>query len=241
VELLVVISIIGILFYLSLPALKDFTKGDSVGAANRQLLDDVARARRLAINNHTTVYMLFMSTDIASFTAPNAYDMMQVTNLYHYQYSGYTFFSNRKAGDQPGEPVPHYFPGGWKMLPKNVFFATWKFAGGYGDVRPFDYVKVPFPTATNSLSTFTLPYIAFNYRGQLVNQAGDPMSDTNGFFYLPLARGALFYAEDGKGGYLNQKVIPQETPPDNSKNLYNFIEIDQFTGRARVKQPEIVR
>src|ERR1039457_2565354 len=63
IELLVVITILGILAALTLPALKNLGKSNSAVSASRQLLDGVGRARQLAIAKHTTVYMVFVPTN----------------------------------------------------------------------------------------------------------------------------------------------------------------------------------
>ena len=63
IEMLVVISILGILAALTVPALKNFGKSDANISASRQMLDDVARARQLAISQRTTVYMVFVPTN----------------------------------------------------------------------------------------------------------------------------------------------------------------------------------
>ncbi len=63
-ELLVVISIIGILVGISLPALKGLGRtGTNTGAA-RQLLEDLRYARQLALRNRSDVYMVFSPTNI---------------------------------------------------------------------------------------------------------------------------------------------------------------------------------
>src|SRR5437762_14256372 len=58
-ELLVVISIIGILAAIALPTLHTF-RPNIMGVGSRQLVDAVGRARQLAISQHTTVYMVFL-------------------------------------------------------------------------------------------------------------------------------------------------------------------------------------
>ena len=90
VELLVVISILGILAALTVPALKNLGKSNVAVSATRQLLDDVGRARQLAISQRTTVYMVFVPTNFwlpPHTTAANwdaalsAVDMAALTNL----------------------------------------------------------------------------------------------------------------------------------------------------------------
>src|SRR5579862_1526931 len=58
VELLVVISVMGLIAALAVPALKNLGKSNVQTSAVRQLLDDIGRARQLAISQHTTVYMV---------------------------------------------------------------------------------------------------------------------------------------------------------------------------------------
>ncbi|HEV2695604.1 MAG TPA: prepilin-type N-terminal cleavage/methylation domain-containing protein, partial [Verrucomicrobiae bacterium] len=66
VELLVVISIIGLLAALTVPALKNLGKSNVAVSAGRQLLDDAGRARQLAITHRTTVYMAYVPTNFFS-------------------------------------------------------------------------------------------------------------------------------------------------------------------------------
>ena len=63
IELLVVISIMGLLAGLAVPALKNLGKSNVNISAQRQLLDDVAHARQLAVSQRTTVYMVFVPTN----------------------------------------------------------------------------------------------------------------------------------------------------------------------------------
>ena len=56
-EMLTVIAIVGILVALAAPTIKNFRKGDASISATKQLLDDVHRARQLAISQRSTVYM----------------------------------------------------------------------------------------------------------------------------------------------------------------------------------------
>jgi hypothetical protein len=78
-----------------------------------------------------------------------------------------------------------------------------------------------------------LPYIAFNYLGQLtvLTTAGEVMAAQDE--YIPLAQGTVAYAVD-----VNKALTPNpadftENPPGNSTNsMFNVIRIDRLTGRA---------
>jgi prepilin-type N-terminal cleavage/methylation domain-containing protein len=136
VELLVVISILGILAALIVPALKNFGNSDATLSATRQLLGDVARARQLAMSQRTTVYMVFVPTNFWNANAgtfPNTWwgnltvaQKIAATNLCDKQLTGYAFVSLRTVGDQPGHNVPHYLIP-WQTLPDGAFIAQQKF------------------------------------------------------------------------------------------------------------------
>jgi len=112
---------------------------------------------------------------------------------------------------------------------------------------------IPFPTANvltnagganpNYLSTFqsggglTLPYIAFNYLGQLT--AGDDTVlpyDEN----IPLAYGTIAPPlTPGTKHPMQGTAEYSELPPGNSTNItYNVIHVDRLTGRARLERQD---
>ena len=100
--------------------------------------------------------------------------------------------------------------------------------------------KIPFPSEDAfdpklSNRTFaTVPYIAFNYLGQLVS--GPAGRDE----YIPLARGTVAHSRDPQTR-VPRKALPElvENPPGNSTNAFNLIHIDRLTGRARLIHQEI--
>src|SRR5262245_17427689 len=105
-ELLTVITIIGILAAIALPALKAM-KPNIQAAGARQLLDDVSRARQLAISQRTTVYMIFCPSNYWSdpnFGGLPKVEQDKTDRLTDKQLIGYTFVSLRGIGDQPGRP-----------------------------------------------------------------------------------------------------------------------------------------
>jgi prepilin-type N-terminal cleavage/methylation domain-containing protein len=245
IELLVVISILGILAYLTMPAITNWRKSDATISASRQLLDDVARARQLAISQRTTVYMVFVPTnfwgdDPAAFLSSlTAAQQTAATNLCDKQVTGYTFVSLRTVGDQPGQGVPRYLAP-WQNLPDGTFIALAKFTNSPAQFYPindlvsgttykiygFTNVAVPFPTA--DAPYVPMPCIAFNYLGQLVSG-----SDPNGE-YIPLAKGSISLARDAATKALQfDSPDVMEIPPGNSTNSsYNIVHIDRLTGRA---------
>jgi len=142
-ELLVVIAILGILAGLALPALKNIGKSNSSLSAARQLLDDVGRARQLAIANRTMVYMVFVPTNFFNLYNVNNQDLLTglnniasltdrtnalnvATNLIEGQLVSYNFISYGALGDQPGNHQWHYLSD-WQTLPRGTFIAAQKF------------------------------------------------------------------------------------------------------------------
>jgi len=279
IELLTVIAIIGILAALLAPGLKGLMKPDVTVSATRQMLDDVARARALAISQRSTVYMVFVPTNFWGNWGGNPQGLVNNTTLwqnvpptitnsaitqqaYGAQLNGYYLISLRNVGDQPGNPVPQDLSR-IKTLPQGAFIAPYKFttetyASGnqppYPINRPdlpiYGFLRtnsIPFPTATVLTNSsyvpsfqgggLTLPYIAFNYLGQLTPGDGSVLPyDEN----IPLDYGTMAPALDAKTK-LPIQAIPsfEEQPPGNSTNIsYNIIHIDRLTGRARLERQD---
>ncbi len=124
----------GLIAALAVPALKNLGKSNIQASASRQLLDDVGRARQLAISQRTTVYMVFVPTNfwmkpVWPNTWWNALTPAQqsvATNICDKQMTGYTFVSLRSLGDQPGQAAPRYLEP-WRNLPEGSFIAQQKF------------------------------------------------------------------------------------------------------------------
>jgi prepilin-type N-terminal cleavage/methylation domain-containing protein len=267
IELLVVIAILGILAGLAVPALKNLGKANVQTSASRQLLDDIGRARQLAISDHTTVFMVFVSTNFwapaANINWTNTLNNTQLTvvsNLLSMQMSGYTFIAYGALGDQPGQHQWHYLEP-WQSLPQNFIIAPWKFTYygaappqyfSFNDsinnnpfrIYPFDFTNnIPFPTETNANTTVSLPYIEFNYLGQLVSSANDQDVAGTGAD-IPLAQGSVAYPLNASTKMpALTSVGPNavaESPPGNSTNItYNIVHIDALTGRATLEYHQV--
>ena len=270
IELLAVITILGIIAGLAVPALKQLGQSNGNIGASQQLIADVGRARQLAMADHTTVYMIFVKTNFwmaPGFATPNSWwfqltgarntvAMTVATNLCDKQLTGYTFVSLRSAGDQPGRVTARYLAP-WQNLPAGTFIAAQKFQSsnttfnisGYDpniQIHGFRSLAntIPFPTEDSPKSpALSIPYIAFNYLGQLTD--GQNLADRDE--YIPLARGsvspainpatkALILESTSNGG----SASISETPPGNSgignnSLSYNIVHIDRLTGRATLE------
>lgn len=281
IELLTVIAIIGVLAALLAPVLKNFSKPDASVSATRQMLDDVARARALAISQRSTVYMFFVPTNfwndpfkitgvngwtaLQQGTSPYITTSMTATQAYGAQWNGYRIVSLRNVGDQPGATHPKDLSD-IKTLPNGSFIAPFKFtAPNYYQSPPpaphpinrldlpiYGFLMtntIPFPTCdimTNgsfvsqfpgTLHFVTVPYIAFNYLGQLTPGDGSVLPyDEN----IPLSYGSIAPTLSPVNK-LPVQGLPsvREDPPGNSTNIsYNLIHIDRLTGRARLERQD---
>jgi len=255
--MLVVLSIMAIIAALAVPALKNFGHADAMTAADQQMLNDVARARQLAISQRSTVYMVFVPANFWNNMSTVQQAQSATTNLCDKQLTGYTFAAYGQVGDQPGQHLWHYLAP-WQTLPDGTFIATNKFNESplnwslnppfYTVVDPlnnsrffhitgFDWTNnIPFPTETNAVGP-ALPYVAFNYLGQLTD---DGQNVAPNHEYIPLARGSVLPAVDPATKTFQLRP-PQvyEVPPGNSTNAYNLIDIDPLTGRATLWEPKV--
>ncbi|MGO8675895.1 MAG: Tfp pilus assembly protein FimT/FimU [Limisphaerales bacterium] len=184
------------------------------------------------------------------------------------QLTGYNFVSLRSVGDQPGRHTVHYWSA-WKTLPEGAFIPLQKFApptqsfnvytnvpGVVGNVRPFmtvsafsNTLSVPFPSEqTPPIGPGTwqhwtsLPYIAFNYLGQLVQLLNGTETLRPANEIIPVAKGSVLYPHDPATKLGNPALLPTalEVPVGNSTtNSFNLICIDRLTGRTYVKRQEV--
>lgn len=247
-ELLVVISIIGIIAALSVPAFKNIGKSRLQLSAARMMMDDVGRARQLAISQRTTVYMVFAPPNFWMFTTNRS---QVITNLLEKQLAGYAFISLRTIGDQPGQGVPHYLSE-WKTLPEGAMVSVTKFfrpnqytvIGNFNPNVPiFGFSQAVFPFPTDNSSATNLPFVAFNYLGQLTM---DGVNLAPADEYIPLAQGSVSYAIDPATKTAQIPAAPLtladivEDPPGNSTNsMYNIVHIDRLTGRAVLEHQKV--
>ena len=245
--MLVVISILGILAALTMPALKNLGKSNAAISASRQLLDAVGHARQLAIADRTTVYMVFVPTNFWNGMTLAQQALPITTNLCDRQLSGYAFIAYGAVGDQPGQHAWHYIEP-WQGLPDGSFIATWKFippgpspvtviADPSSGLPPFTVYgfntnAVPFPTADAPL--VVLPCVAFNYLGQLTDDGQNPAGRDE---YIPLARGSVYPALDpsSKALQFNSPSVSELPPGNSTGSAYNLVDIDPLTGRATLR------
>jgi len=238
IELLVVIGIIALLTTIGLPALKGFGKGTGMAGAQRQMLQDLGLARLSAINGRTTVYVVFVPTNIfdciARVPSTDTRTRQQLTNLISGQYAAYALLATRTVGDQPGQWHPRYLSE-WKRLPQGILIPPYKFDPALASaadpyLRSFFMATnppLPFPTGKILLSpVFPVPYIVFNSQGQLASGRDE---------LIPLAEGSIFFTKDQNGQYVSSKSdVPVINPPLNYTN--HFIRINWLTGRASVDE-----
>lgn len=190
------------------------------------------------------------------------------TNLLGLQLTGYTYMADGALGDQPGQHQWHYLAP-WQSLPDGSFIPMWKFYNAANPGQPFNFNDpvnsafnfsinafsytntFPFPTQDSPIASsfgISLPYIAFNYLGQLSTYSGQMLTSPNqgqdydqdftgGGLDIPLAQGSTI-----PGIFPNTRTFQVgpaqviETPPGNSTNIsYSVVHIDSLTGRATLE------
>jgi len=277
IELLMVVAIIGILAALGIPAIQGLTSTNNSAVATRQLADDLKLARNKAIAERTTVYVVFVPTNFTGFApyypgghmptpadnALKARNERLIEKLLGQKYTSYALYANRRVGDQPGRNSNRYITS-WRSLPEGSFIAAREFervasAQAWKNLsisnRPLPYGQFPFPSDTVDCQEHPLPYIAFNYQGQMVvptyfapNQDPDqPVPGQPEDEIIRVAQGGILYARDGvTGDLLNEAVAPidplpspelNEVPPGNSDG--QWVRVNWLTGRSQIEQPEV--
>jgi prepilin-type N-terminal cleavage/methylation domain-containing protein len=184
--------------------------------------------------------------------------------LLNKQMIGYAFVSLKTLGDQPGRPTPRYLSS-WQTLPDGAHITPEKFTPGARNpsypvmvitngstiysVLGFQYTNnIPFPSdqvvayspyntfGNSSIPYVTLPYIAFNYLGQLVDGANSPTGVDE---IIPLTKGSVMFSKnrDKTAGTNAPTVL--EAPAGNTTNSFDIVRVDWLTGRARAERLEV--
>lgn len=246
IELLVVIAIIGVMAAVGIPALKGMGGTNDISAATRQLMDDLAYARAKAVNERTTVYVVFV-TDQILLQPWSPQERRQIAEYAKLQFTSYALFANRTLGDQPGSASPRYITD-WRTLPDGVLIPTNKFDVNLAHEprrsqtliplfhRPLTHTLLPFPTATSK--KIELPYIAFDYQGRLYQPGLATPEDV----VVPIVKGSVVIPQEDRDKLLAGSIEAAEvieTPRGNATNNPS-IRIDWLTGRARMVRPEKV-
>ena len=243
IELLVVIAIIGLLAGIALPSVRGLMGSDKVNAAATQLSDDLAYARQKAMNDRTTVYVVFVSPRIVkeNWNQLNQDERKQLNALVDGQYTAYSIFARRSLGDQPGPGRARYVTE-WQRLPEGMLISTNEFVYYDKNVwrtlastnRPFLYMPVPFPTAQSP--EVLLPCVAFNYQGQLLHQV---QSNNPSDEYIYISRGNVSFPRSPGGGLAMADAKVVESPKTNwMRNPY--VRVDWLTGRSRVEHRKVL-
>jgi hypothetical protein len=182
------------------------------------------------------------------------------------QYNGYALYERRQIGDQPGQRRAHWLTN-WRLLPKGTFIAPQKFGQnntpaplqtkltGYApfDFKTFYYGNSTDPNAddgpfytdpenpNHSASYTRMPYIAFDYRGSLVQPweswRGPTLTNNSADCVIPLTQGFV----NTRTSILSGPITYSENPPNGWTNIpgYNLVVIDGPTGRARIERKQV--
>jgi prepilin-type N-terminal cleavage/methylation domain-containing protein len=265
-ELLTVITIIGIVAAIALPNLHKFKPNVTAAAARRLMTEVGRARQLAISQRTTVYMVFVTSNfwSDPGYAALQPSEKLKAAALLDKQLIGYTFVSLRGVGDQPGRSVAHYWAP-WRTLPEGCYIPPQKFSPfnsrlpvmslytnvpGTGtsnlafQVYGFMYTNgIPFPSEFASATPpnyppgyVTLPYIAFDYLGRLVDAQGNA-THTNAL--IPLAQGNVSFARGPDKVALQSSPSVGEQPVGNSTNSFSLINIDWLTGRARMEHPEV--
>jgi len=199
IEMVVVLGIIGILAALTLPSFTKAGRGNTTETATRKLMDDLAFARLKAMSSRTKVYVVF-APDLAFFFGTNALSATtanflltnaSANNLVGSQLRGYSIYSPRTLGDQPGQSTPRYLTE-WHTLPDGAFIPKEAFrnAGIFHNVQRSPLTNaIPIDDTSVGLATqILLPYIAFDESGRLIGRTANVT--------IPVVEGSILHPKD---------------------------------------------
>ena len=259
-EMMMVIAIIGFIAAMALPHVSGFAKANTLAAANRQILDDLAYARQIALVNRSTVYMVF---DPPEFWTNTVYEQssnyavelgarssgvklnpaVQFNAMLGRQYTGYALIAMSTVGDQPGQHYAHYITD-WRTLPQGVFISPFEFQS---NLPPITISTTNTTTGvTNAVAVAPLnwstpvpfPSLSAGTSNTLpfigFSPQGSLVQQSNQ--YIVISRGSIFYPQTSNGVPIAAAPDAISTPVGNETNNPNVIQIDWLTSRATLLQ-----
>lgn len=210
VELLVVISIIGVLLGIAMPSFNRLTQGNKVTAAARSLSTALSQARSLAVMQRQYVALLLPSQESSSGTPtglPDKYKYKSYRLCYVTCVSGVYSFSK-----WPDESIWHFFPAG-AILADLGTSQTW-------------------PASSNTAAQWKNPKIVKGVDCSDINSSYSSV-DIPGVIFTP-------YGSAAQDDYLtvtegsNDSGTPIYQSRDDKDNPANILQmkVTQFTGRC---------
>ena len=231
VELLAVIAVMLIILRLTLPSLDGLLGGDAEGMARTQVVGELNRARQMALERGTAVYLVFMPLydDISPYLGDKRAYFLQdkgVNALLGSQLASYAIYANYMPGDQPGNPSTKWLTD-WKPLPAGHHFNQ-KELNWLPKVN-VQYLKGAKPAAP--VVKLALPCIKFNSRGEVESFSG--RRELNGV-YLSINKGGIFPPEKNQEGkyFTINGDVPESVPENGTK----WLHVNGVTGRSEIKE-----
>ena len=233
VELLAVVAIMLLILKLTLPTLDGLLGKNGKGMARGQLIGDLNRARLLALQNGSPVYLVFMPLyEKALYSMPGVKvkpewkesyfkTNLDANSLLGMQLTGYAIYSEGR----PKMGLPPKWHSDWKRLPEGFSFDSTTL-----DLLPHSVpVKFLKPRGERAPQGFrlTLPAIKYNSRGVI---EGGNLSGV----YLSVSKGGVFPPLIEVGGrYLPENADwPELQMPDDRQ----WLHINGVTGRSGVME-----
>ena len=234
-----------IILKLTLPSLDGLLGADGEGMARTQVVGGLNRARQMALERGTPVYMVFMplygdvwpNPEVPQVKIENDFFNENhkrtyfsgdkgVNELLDSQLTSYAIYAEYLPGDQPGKPSTKWLTD-WKALPAGYHFNRAELAGL--PKIAVKYLKGSKPaSATVGLG---LPRIKFNSRGEIESLSGEREL---GGLYLSVSEGGVFPPEKNQSG--SYVTINGDPPEAVAAGGRKWLHINGVTGRAEIKE-----
>lgn len=213
IELLLVISIAGVMLSVAVPAFSRMIKGSASGIAVRELMGKINAARSYAISNGTYVALVFpgKSGDTLDFQKRFGYRAYRVCEV---------------APDGTGYRFLRWIPGeNWQYFPGGILLGY-----GTGDEPPVKAKNDDEKTADGTANIHSASALSCNIGGRSYSESGTTKDIANYLVFRPdgmtdqFPNPILLRLRDGK-------VDENGTPTDVSSGYYPLVV--RFNGKPR--------
>lgn len=239
VELLIVMTIMGILAAVLIPSFSGLNKNYTLLKAGQDIGGQVAIARSYAMANHCTMALVFIQKKDLD-KLPDYKGKKESSSLINFYNRACRIALVVKNDAGNYEFVMWKPDSNWKILPENTFIAEddyeFEMSSPLKNVRIGDFIRsykpLPNENETN-ITTDTKRYIVFNSDGQLVID-GNTVPPKGAAADENASR--VIQIRITEGGYNRVTKNFRVLERSKGKFFYQYVEIDPLTGRTEYSE-----